>query len=83
MSSVSSTLESIASGGKALENNEAGAREGLIELGRALIAQLEIPSEFIQRSFWAQVRKYSYNALLFFASLVFANRMSLSRPCPQ
>ncbi|KAH8428364.1 uncharacterized protein LDX57_006065 [Aspergillus melleus] len=52
--SVSAMLQDIASTGKALENNEAGAREGLIELGRALVAQLEIPSEFIQHSFWAQ-----------------------------
>ncbi|PLB54862.1 putative O-methyltransferase [Aspergillus steynii IBT 23096] len=52
--SVSSILQNIAVTGKALENNEAGARESLIQLGRALVAQLEIPSEFVQRSFWAQ-----------------------------
>jgi len=48
-------LERIAAAGKAYENNEAGSRESLIDLSRALVAELEIPSEFIQRSFWAEV----------------------------
>ncbi|KAJ5161069.1 hydroxyindole O-methyltransferase [Penicillium capsulatum] len=51
---VTSILENLASAGKALDNNEAGSREALINNGRALVAALEIPSEFIQRSFWAE-----------------------------
>lgn len=54
-SSVSSILESLATAGNAFEKNEAGSREALIDLSRALVAELEIPSEFIQRSFWAEV----------------------------
>jgi hypothetical protein len=54
-SSVSSILESLTTAGKAFEKNEAGSREALIDHGRALVAALEIPSEFIQRSFWAEV----------------------------
>lgn len=52
---VSSILESLASAGKAFDINEAGSREALIEHSRALIGALEIPSEFVQRSFWAEV----------------------------
>jgi hypothetical protein len=52
---VSSILEGLATAGKAFEKNEAGSREALIDYSRALIAALEIPSEFIQRSFWAEV----------------------------
>ena len=54
-SSVSLILEDIAAAGKALGENEAGSREALIEHSRSLVAALEIPSEFIQRSFWAEV----------------------------
>ncbi|KIA75983.1 O-methyltransferase [Aspergillus ustus] len=54
MSSVSSILEALATAGKAFDKNEAGSREALIDLGRALVAQLEIPSEFLQRTFWAE-----------------------------
>ncbi|KAI9375457.1 putative O-methyltransferase [Aspergillus egyptiacus] len=53
-SSVSSILEQLARAGKAFDNNEAGSRESLIDLGRALVTQLEIPSEFVQRTFWAE-----------------------------
>lgn len=53
--SVASLLAGLAASGKAYESNEAGAREALIEQSRALVAALEIPSEFIQRSFWAEV----------------------------
>ncbi|KFY33493.1 hypothetical protein V494_07590 [Pseudogymnoascus sp. VKM F-4513 (FW-928)] len=52
--SVSSILEGIAAAGKAFGEDEAGSRETLIEYGRSLVAALEIPSEFIQRSFWAE-----------------------------
>jgi hypothetical protein len=52
---VSSILERVAAAGKAYDGNELGSRETLIELGRDLVAALEIPSEFIQRSFWAEV----------------------------
>ena len=54
-SSVSSILESLTTTRKAFEKNEAGSREALIDHSRELVAALEIPSEFIQRSFWAQV----------------------------
>lgn len=52
---VSSILEGLASAGKAFDVDEAGSREALIEHSRALIGALEIPSEFVQRSFWAEV----------------------------
>ncbi|KAF1814599.1 putative hydroxyindole O-methyltransferase [Eremomyces bilateralis CBS 781.70] len=51
---VAAILESLATAGKAFDKNEAGSREALIENSRALVAALEIPSEFIQRSFWAE-----------------------------
>ncbi|KAL3429516.1 S-adenosyl-L-methionine-dependent methyltransferase [Aspergillus tetrazonus] len=51
---VSSVIESLAAAGKAYEQNEAGSRETLIDLSRALVTQLEIPSEFLQRTFWAE-----------------------------
>lgn len=47
--------QDLTTAGKAFEKNEAGAREALIEHSRALIASLEIPSEFLQRTFWAEV----------------------------
>lgn len=55
MATLSSILEDIASAGKGLQTNEAGSREALIERSRALIASLEIPSEFIQNKFWSEV----------------------------
>ena len=54
---VSELLEGIATAGKALEKNEPGSKEALIENSRALVAALEIPSEFLQRTFWAEVSK--------------------------
>lgn len=54
--SVASLLQRIAAAGKTYEGNEAGSREDLINLSRAVVAALEIPSEFLQRSFWAEVR---------------------------
>ncbi|KAL4733744.1 S-adenosyl-L-methionine-dependent methyltransferase [Aspergillus similis] len=51
---VASIIESLAAAGKAYEKNEAGSREALIDLGRALVTRLEIPSEFLQRTFWAE-----------------------------
>jgi hypothetical protein len=53
--SVSTILDQIASLRTAFDNNEAGSREALIDYSRALIGALEIPSEFIQRTFWAEV----------------------------
>jgi hypothetical protein len=53
--SVSTILKGLAMAGKALDKNEAGSREALMDLGRALVAQLEIPSEFQHRTFWAEV----------------------------
>lgn len=58
---VSLILEGLATGGKAFEKNEAGSREALIDHSRALVAALEIPSEFIQSSIWAEVLS-CYNA---------------------
>jgi len=53
-SSIASILEGVAAAGTAYGNNKAGSREALIDLSRALVAELEIPSEFIQRRFWAE-----------------------------
>lgn len=53
---VSSLIEALVAAGKAYEKNELGAREALIDNSRALATSLEIPSEFLQRSFWAEVR---------------------------
>ncbi|EOA82933.1 hypothetical protein ACJQWK_04685 [Exserohilum turcicum] len=47
-------LERIAAAGEAYKRQERGSREDLVELGRDLVAALEIPSEFLQRSFWAE-----------------------------
>lgn len=52
---VTSILEGIAAAGKAYSQADPGARENLVELSHTLIAALEIPSEFVQRSFWAEV----------------------------
>ncbi|KAJ5556996.1 O-methyltransferase [Penicillium frequentans] len=51
---VSAILDAISSARIALNKNEPGSRESLIDHSRALIATLEIPSEFIQRTFWAE-----------------------------
>jgi len=53
---VPDILERVAAAGRAYETEQIGSRESLIELGRDLVAALEIPSEFLQRSFWAEVR---------------------------
>lgn len=53
--SVSSIISDIVSAGKKYESNEPGAREDLVSLGQALSMALEIPSEFVQRSMWAEV----------------------------
>lgn len=52
---VSAILDSIATSRAAFDKNEPGSRENLIDQSRALIAALEIPSEFVQRTFWAEV----------------------------
>ncbi|KXJ93466.1 putative hydroxyindole O-methyltransferase [Microdochium bolleyi] len=52
--SVSSIMEKLATSGSAYAQGEPGSRESLIELARQLIGTLEIPSEFLQRSFWAE-----------------------------
>ncbi|KAJ1329744.1 demethylsterigmatocystin 6-O-methyltransferase [Microdochium nivale] len=51
---VSSILEKLACAGSGYAQSEPGSRESLIELARQLIGTLEIPSEFLQRSFWAE-----------------------------
>lgn len=48
-------LQNLSSAAKEYEHNEAGAREALVDHSRALIAALEIPSEFMQRTLWAEV----------------------------
>ncbi|KAK8044323.1 hydroxyindole O-methyltransferase [Apiospora rasikravindrae] len=59
--SVSALLERIAVAGKAYENSqEPGSREELIDLSQSLVAALEIPSEFIQRSFWSEPAKSAH-----------------------
>lgn len=63
---VSAILGKIASTGKSLENADPGAREALIAQSRALIAALELPSEFIQRTFWAEVSHSILNDHLLF-----------------
>jgi hypothetical protein len=52
---VQTILEKFAGAAKSYNRDELGSREALIELSRDLIAALEIPSEFLQRSFWAEV----------------------------
>ncbi|KAL4807931.1 S-adenosyl-L-methionine-dependent methyltransferase [Aspergillus unguis] len=52
--SVPSILQGLAAAGKAYDQNEAGSREALIDLARSLVTSLEIPSEFLQRTFWAE-----------------------------
>lgn len=54
---VSSLIERIVAAGKALEGGETGARESLVALNHALIAQLEMPCEFLQRTFWGEVSR--------------------------
>ncbi|KAK6064543.1 hypothetical protein SCUP515_11731 [Seiridium cupressi] len=39
---------------KQYESSEAGSRDTLLELTLALLGKLEIPSEFLQRTFWAE-----------------------------
>lgn len=51
----SEILERIGVARIAFDKGEAGSREALIDYSRALIASLEIPSEFMQRTFWAEV----------------------------
>lgn len=55
--SVTSLIEDIVRAGKAHDNNAPGSRETLVDLGHSLVAALEIPSEFVQRSMWAEVSK--------------------------
>ncbi|KAJ5674479.1 O-methyltransferase [Penicillium maclennaniae] len=54
MTATSSILNELASAHRAFDNDEPGSREALVEHSRALIASLEIPSEFLQRTFWAE-----------------------------
>ena len=54
-SAASSILDRIAAAGKAYGSGELGSRESLIDLSLQLVATLEIPSEFVQRSMWAEV----------------------------
>ncbi|KAJ6191179.1 Winged helix-turn-helix transcription repressor DNA-binding [Penicillium mononematosum] len=49
-----SILNQLASTANAFKENEPGSREALIAQSHALVSALEIPSEFIQRTFWAE-----------------------------
>ncbi|KAJ6001354.1 hypothetical protein N7522_006581 [Penicillium canescens] len=51
---ASTILDQLVEAGKAFKQDEPGSREALIAHSRALVAALEIPSEFIQRTFWAE-----------------------------
>jgi hypothetical protein len=53
---ILSLLDNIAAVRKTYENSEAGSRDTLLELTLGLLGKLEIPSEFLQRTFWAEVR---------------------------
>lgn len=68
--SVSAILDGIASSREAFDKNEAGSREALIDQSRALIAALEIPSEFVQRTFWAEVRNCNIVELISLTMLI-------------
>jgi hypothetical protein len=52
---VLSLLDSIANVRTAYENDAPGSRDSLLELTLGLLGKLEIPSEFLQRTFWAEV----------------------------
>lgn len=56
---ITSIIEDIVRAGKGFNSNEPGSRETLVDLGRTLVAALELPSEFIQRSMWAEVSDLS------------------------
>jgi hypothetical protein len=64
-SSVSSIVERIVAAAKLYTNDVIGSRESLINLSETLTAALEIPSEFIQRSFWAEVNAETPNIFSF------------------
>ncbi|KPM39842.1 hypothetical protein AK830_g6748 [Neonectria ditissima] len=49
----SEILERMQAASVALENNETGAREALLDLNRQLLAELETPTEFLQRLYFA------------------------------
>lgn len=50
-------LDSIATLRTSYENDEPGSRDSLLEQTLALLGKLEIPSEFLQRTFWAEHSK--------------------------
>lgn len=76
--SITSIIEEIASAGKSYGENVPGARETLINLGHALVASLEIPSEFIQRSMWGEVSRLLYRI---FSRLVESLKTNSQQPC--
>lgn len=57
-STVTAILSQIKAAGDALKTNEVGSRETLIDLARELAVSLEYPSEFLQRTFWAEVSSH-------------------------
>lgn len=80
---VPSILERIAAAGTAYGDAQIGSRETLIELGRDLVAALEIPSEFLQRSFWAEVSSSVRYTLLYIVLITVARTFSaLQIRCP-
>lgn len=58
--SVASLIENIVRAGQSYDSKAPGSRETLVDLGHALVAALEIPSEFVQRSMWAEVSYLLY-----------------------
>lgn len=57
----SDIVERMQAASAALERNEFGARETLLDLNRELLAELETPTDFLQRLYFATV---SFNYLL-------------------
>ncbi|KAK6063613.1 hypothetical protein SCUP234_13332 [Seiridium cupressi] len=56
-SQVSLIVSEIVAAAKAYENGDTNTRASLIDLSQDLIAQLETPSQFLQRTFWTEPSK--------------------------
>ncbi|ROW06485.1 hypothetical protein VMCG_04236 [Cytospora schulzeri] len=61
--SVASLVEDIVRAGECYDDDAPGSRETLVDLGHALVAALEIPSEFVQRSMWAEPALHGINRM--------------------
>ena len=60
---ISSLIDEIVAQGKALTQDEAGARERLIVKARELISGLETPVEMVTWIAWAEVRTLPTSSL--------------------